>query len=415
MIRQLRSVMLILMLSRLIGVGRDLIIAVAFGFSRTTDLFYQAIFPLNAALSMMTGPFTTAFAARLAGQPAEMRWSQLQHVGSVLLRLAALGSLMAMLAALGLSLSPMAAHRALAIPLAVLAPAFAAVVLTGFVFAVATAAGRVASAALILLTSNAVFFLLAGAARLSTDQPSTWLLPMCSTLSVLAALWPAWIVLCAARECLPSTTTDPRPLPGLGHAISLASLESIVFLLTQAIILILASAEGEGVASAAALSQRVTLTAIGLFVTPLASLVMIRVIEDRPGALSIFLRNMALLLLSLTAVTTLVLVGLPPLADLAMKTESSALFSGMLPAFACWLLPMGTIIYLCRIMFGLGLERRYTFITVTGYLIANAVRVAIAPSGGLSASVLAGAGVEVVIAAILGVITLYHLKETQSR
>jgi len=60
-------------------------------------------------------------------------------------------------------------------------------------------------------------------------------------------------------------------------------------------------------------------------------------------------------------------------------------------------------------MFGLGLDRPYTVITIFGYLVANVARVIAASFGGLGTAILAGAAVEAGLSLVLVLITLRRL------
>jgi peptidoglycan biosynthesis protein MviN/MurJ (putative lipid II flippase) len=412
MFRRLGSGMLILILSRAIGVARDLVITLAFGLTLTTDRFYQAIFPMTCVIAIMSGPFTTAFAARLAAQQIQMRRAHLKQIGSRIGWVAGISCGLSGLFALVLWCSPFATYQALAVPIALLSPAIAAAIVVGYVAAVAISAGRVAAAAIGNLTANAAFLLLAGSAWLVVSDPQDWLLPLCYGLAMVFALWPTWAIYTALRRNLPARsdgTPEKIPIPGFVRSFSFASAESCVFFATQLVVLVIASSQGDGVASASALSQRICFSVIGLFVLPFASLVMLRIIGDIPVARSVFMQNLGLLVLVLLAMGGVVLQVILPIVQRFIAPDFGALLGSFLPPFAFWVLPLGANAFLCRVMFGLGLDRPYTVITIFGYLVANVARVIAASFGGLGTAILAGAAVEAGLSLVLVLITLRRL------
>ncbi len=413
MFRALRSSFLILTLSRAIGVSRELLIALAFGFSVTTDRFYQATFPITCVISIMTGPFTTAFAARLATQQLELRRAQISQVTVKVYRIAATGFGLSLLAALLLWVQPVALYKSLAVPVAVLSPAVAAAIIVGFASAVSTSAGKLSAATIGYLTANAAFLTLSAIAWLVVSTPANWLLPLCYALAMTIALWPATAITGAfrrAQPAIPAGAAERLPVPGLARSFVFALLEAGGFLLTQLVVLVISSSQGAGVASAAALSQRLVLSIVGLFILPFAILVMLRMVEDASNARRIFLHNLSLLLLILLGANgAIILVGSIG-GKYVLPEGSAALLTSLLPPFAIWALPIGVTAFLSRVMFGMGLDRPFTVTAVSGYLVANLMRIIVWHFGGLSTAVLIGALVEVAISLTLVVITLQRLK-----
>lgn len=410
MFRAMRSGVLVLVLSRVIGISREFMIAITFGFTGTTDVFYQAIFPVTCAIAIMTGPFTTAFAARFAGQPIDQKPAQLWAIEGQITRVAVTAIVMSWLGAAVLWWLPFGDFQQFSVPVAVLAPALGAAIFVGYVSAVSTSAGRIALAATGYLSANLAFVFGVVLAWAFVLSPAHWLLPLLYAAGMIFALWPAYAIRSNFRKDLPPTApVEKMAVAGLGRSFGLAMLESGVFLLTQMVVLLLASSQGAGIASAAALSQRICLSIVGLFVLPFASLVMLRVIRNLKTARRELLRNLGLLVLMLLLSSGILVALISPIAHRVLAPDSADLLTSVLPAFALWAIPMGTNAFLSRVMFGLGLDRAFTRTSIAGYIVSNAARMMAVPFGGVVTAVAAGALVEIVLSMVLLRMTLRHL------
>lgn len=410
MFRAMRSGVLVMALSRVVGISREFLLAIAFGFTGTTDIFYQAIFPMACAIAIMTGPFTTAFAARFAGQSVDQKRSQLWDIEAKIAWVALIVTVLSWLAATVMWCLPFGNLKQISVPVAVLSPALGAALFIGYVSAVSTSAGQIALAATGYLFANAAFLFGLVLVWVFAPSPAPWLLPLLYALGMLFALGPAFAVRAKFRNDLPRTAPVKRmPIAGLGRSLGLAMLESGVFLLTQFLVLLLASLQGTGVASAAALSQRISLSIVGLFVLPFASLVMLRVISSPQTAHRELLRNLVLLVVILLFGSGVLVALIAPIAHRFLAPDSAALLISVLPAFALWAIPLGINAFLSRVMFGLGLDRTFTGISIGGYVIANVMRVVAFPFGGVMTAVVAGALVEICLSIVLMRITVQHL------
>jgi peptidoglycan biosynthesis protein MviN/MurJ (putative lipid II flippase) len=406
----MRSGVLVLALSRVVGLSREFMIALAFGFTGTTDIYYQAVFPITCAIAIMTGPFTTAFAARFAGQPKDQQRAQLWGIEAKIAWVALALIALSLVAAVALYWLPFVDFKQLSVPAAILAPALGAAIFVGYVSAVSTSAGQIALAATGYLSANLAFLFGLVLAWTFVTSPAHWLLPLLYAVGMIFALGPAFAVRAKFRKDLPPTApVEKKAVAGLGRSFGLAMLESGVFLMTQMVVLLLASAQGAGVASAAALSQRISLSVVGLFVLPFASLVMLRVIKNLQTARRELLRNLGLLVFILLFSCGAAVALISPIAHRFLAPDSAALLISVLPAFALWATPLGINAFLSRVMFGLGLDRGFTGISIGGYVIANVMRVMAVPLGGVTAAVVAGAVVEIALSVVLLRMTLRHL------
>lgn len=402
--RRLTGTVLVLFLSRAFGILREFTIALAFGFSRLTDLFYQLAWPLTAIVTVSNGPFATAFAARLAQVPPDQKLASIRHYlrRTMALALAVAGLFLAaalVLARLG--------QPDLALGLAISAAAAAALVCIGFFYAAATALGWTTISAVLLFIGNAGFVLGICLVWLAGLPLHAWTLPLVQALALALSLPVCTVIWTRMRRHLPGTDAATMPLPGLTRAFLLAGLETSGFLLTQAFIVVLATATGEGWVSATSLAQRVVFSVNGLVISPYASLQMLRVIQDRrtdpQRGYRTFMRGMTLAGCGLVA--TLLLLGLlvpafgPALIAMALpgKSQSLAHVFALMPAFAVWLLPMGLNVILCRTMFALSMGEAFTAATVAGYLAANAVRGLVFLAYGLAPAIACGAAVELAV------------------
>lgn len=410
MFRAMRLGVLVLALSRVVGLSREFMIALTFGFTGTTDIFYQVVFPITCAINIMTGPFTTAFAARFAGQPKDQQRAQLWGIEGQITRVSLTVIVLSFIAAAALWWFPFVDFQRFSVPAAILAPALGAAIFVGYVSAVSTSAGQIALATTGYLSANALFLIGLVLAWAFVTSPAHWLLPLLYATGMILALGPAFVVRAKfGKDLPPAAIVEKKPVAGLGESFGLAMLESGVFLLTQMLILLLASAQGAGVASAAALSQRISLSIVGLFVLPFASLVMLRVINNLQTARRELMRNLSLLVFILLLSCGAVFALIAQIAHRFLAPDSAALLISVTPAFALWAVPMGINAFLSRVMFGLGLDRAFTGISTGGYLIANIIRVVAFPFGGVVAAVVAGALAEIAISIVLLRKTLRHL------
>lgn len=406
--------------SRLIGLVRELLISVAFGFSRFTDAFYQATFALVSLQTVTNGPFTTSFSARFASSSKGDRLAYLMYYTHRLFWLGTAIFAAMLLGAASLRL----AHNGfsdLSLPLLVLAPAAPVVLFSGYAYAVTTSFGRIATAATILLVSNASFvfgIFLLWASGLSLTLLS---LPILFTISSFVGFIYAVIVyrriLNELRLEAP-TILIPRRLDGFGFAFILASTETAFFLLTQFVVLSLATSAGAGWVSAVSVVQRIMFSVNGLIISPAASLLMLKVIAQRDSRYHVFARTIVGVASGLVAIALSVALILPPALNYLVGADSPrhgsiALIAELLPPYALWLIPIGLNILICRVMFGLKLDRMYTFATVTAYAVANCARLVVAHYTDLPSAIAAGALIELCCVVFLFLQTRSFILDTR--
>lgn len=406
----------ILLISRVFGLLREILISVAFGFSKITDAFYQSTFSVVALQTVANGPFTTAFSARFAHASDADRGAHLRYYMRLAVQIgAALAIALAAAAIVCATLWPAGAF--LALPLAILTPAVLGTAVTGYVYAVATAFGRIATAALVLFVANAVFVLGVVVLWLAGQSLTSWTLP---ALYSFAALVGTAFALQVYRRLLGETargsdaSVRPKPIQGFGLAFLFAGVETAFFLLTQSIILILAGLAGAGWASAISVVQRIVFSINGLVISPAATLLMLRVAKDQRNGLAPFLRALISVAFGLAAFGALLSFVAPLLLHAFLPATSprhatASQIITLLPAFAAWLVPLGVNVVICRVMFGLKLDRLYTSATVVGYALANVARLAVFSVLGLASAIVAGAAVELLCVVYLAIRTRGHL------
>lgn len=72
---------------------------------------------------------------------------------------------------------------------------------------------------------------------------------------------------------------------------------------------------------------------------------------------------------------------------------------------------MGVNVVVCRIMFGLKLERIYTVLTISSYIVANVLRCVVGyATSDFALAIAAGAVIEGICVAALTIIALRHLQ-----
>ena len=176
-----------------------------------------------------------------------------------------------------------------------------------------------------------------------------------------------------------SISGKPQVIPGFRHALIFSCLESAGFTATQLVVLYCAARSGVGVTSAAALAQRIVMSALGLIVLPLSNILMMEYRNRRP-------KSSKFLILVISA-TTIILTGIGIVLSLASKyalnfTHLAGKFSGrnaemfadLVPAFSIWLLAMGLSAILGKLAFSMGVGRKYSIQTLFGYGVAVVLR-----------------------------------------
>ncbi|WP_408590484.1 hypothetical protein [Novosphingobium sp.] len=419
MARRVTGAFGILLASRVFGILRELLISVAFGFSAITDLFYQSTLALTALLTVTNGPFTTAFAARLNQAAERDRLGHVLYYRRFATRVGmVLGGLYA-LAALVLFIVPGIAPQGGWLALLVLVPGALFLGGVGFWGAVAIALGRVVTSAVLMFLMNGAFVSAVLAVWLLHLPLASWMLPLCYSVGTLvAALWTQRVADSLAASFAPAApdggvagraavaAIEPRPLPGLYSSFLYAGSETLVFLFTQFLVVAMATHAGPGWVSGSSLAQRVCFSVNGLIISPYASLLMLDVMR-RGGNRHAFLRGVLLALTGLVSLALVLNFAVLPVLQFFAGTRHAmtlAIFSQILPAFSLWMIPLGCNVIVCRVMFGLGLERTYTAVTIGGYLVANALRAIISFKFHMLTIALA-AGAVVELGAVLFLIT----------
>lgn len=395
--RDLAISVLFLSVSRVIGIGRELLIAAVFGLSKITDLFFQATFIPTSLLAIMLGPFTTAFIARFASSSPGLRGAHLRYYRRKAL-LVGFGAMVVFLLA-GAVFGPLngriRAQDAIT-AFVILAPAVPAMVVLGFANAANIACGRIGRASGILLANNIVFVASIAMAGLAASRSAIWPLPAAYSIAACVAGVIGWR---AIDQLEAQGAERPCPLPALGRSFLLAGSESSVFLLTQTIVLALASRAGEGWASAASLAQRISLSVLGLVISPVASSLMLTISRRPDRAGGILIRSAAITTLCLTAAAVALVLGRHIAVDALVRmarvnAKSAALLSEALPPFATWMIAMGVNALVGRLMFAANVARIYIPVIVGAYLVADVARVALGLTGSFGLCIFAGAAIE---------------------
>ncbi|MBY9062819.1 hypothetical protein K7957_07735 [Sphingomonas yunnanensis] len=409
--------------SRIVGLGRELIISAGFGLSAATDAFYQLSAIPTYLITYVTGPFATAYIVWATGARALPETRQLP----IMRRWTAVASvLVASVFLVGVAvITGVHGHARDMIAAAMMAIACVMLGRVGLGTAVSNARGRFGRAQGLLFANNLTFVLLLGLGALLGPGGDV-LLVLCGAFCVASLVAAGF----AQRALLPQEAAEPADpsanaeatrrsirrdlLPNLLYA----SVETGAFLLTQSVVLVLASSSGVGTTSAASLAQRLCLTANGLFVNPLSNMAMVHTsrrkgTDQRGYATRIVLTTLA----ALAAVAILLVVArrwLPELAEHGgrFSRSNAELLAALIPAYALWLVAQGTSLMLSRLSFTLGHARLYTVLTTAGYLVANLARVLSWWKLGFVAAVAAGAAIELAVAlAVLALVARHPRRQ----
>jgi hypothetical protein len=287
--------------------------------------------------------------------------------------------------------------------------------------AVSNARGRFGRAQGLLFANNLTFVLLLGLGALLGARGDVLL--VLSGAFCVASLVAAGF---SQRALRPIETAGPHDpivdaettrlsirrdlLPNLLYA----SVETGAFLLTQSVVLVLASFSGVGTTSAASLAQRLCLTANGLFVNPLSNMAMVHTSRRQGGDQRAFATRVVLVTLAALATVSVVLIvarrWLPELAEHGgrFSRSNAELLAALIPAYALWLVAQGTSLMLSRLSFMLGHARLFTALTTAGYLVANLARVLSWWKVSFVAAVAAGAAIELTVALTILVLVAKH-------
>jgi peptidoglycan biosynthesis protein MviN/MurJ (putative lipid II flippase) len=417
--KKLSATFLLLMGSRLLGILRELIISAAFGFSKLTDLFYQSTFPLTCVQTVTNGPFTTAFGARLNQAPEASRLGHLRYYTHWCLWLGGALSVIFLLVSAGLYYTHTALTQGLLpglwLAVLVLVPAAFNTLFAGYVYAVATAMGLITHAAWVLFINNALFVMAIILVWVFKIRLEDWTLPACYAAGTIFSLFTAQHILKLIETKLNHLAESPEklPLPGLAKSFAYAGAETMGFIVTQSIVLSLASAAGTGWVSALSLTQRIALSINGFVINPMGSLLMLSVLNGKSPRTT-YLKSIVGIFFGLILFSLIMVLcarfGLGVVVDAGYFQASSAnILNELLPAYALWLLPLGVNIVVCKVAFGLGMDRTYTVLTLIGYVFANIARIWLSHEVGFVWAIAAGAIVEFIVVVILAILSLRKL------
>ena len=420
--RQLGAAFAIMVGSRIVGFFREILITLSFGFSKATDLFFQATFAPTSLLNVLNGPFTTAFLATFnTAEPSERgAWLRLYRRRALITGFQ-LAPLFLVGGAVAAWLVPAADRPAVLLTCALLTPAAPAIVVVGYVAAAANACGQVARANALGGLMNLAFVCGVLALSIRSGAGQAWMLPAAFTLAAIAASILGWRWLDgmadgqAAGWGPQSARLQARRLPGLRRSFLLALAEHGGSLITQFIVLALATHAGVGWASAAALAQRLCLTAIGLIVFPVANLVAVAVMRSTGHAARLFaLTTMAVVGGSTVAALALLWLREPLQAALVsgsrLDAASARLLVELIAPFAAWMVALATNLIANRVLFAIGRGRLCVVVTLAGYALANIARLTAGLQGDFALAIALGAFVEVALAASLAAITFVLLR-----
>jgi peptidoglycan biosynthesis protein MviN/MurJ (putative lipid II flippase) len=423
--RSLAAAFAVVVGSRILGLFREILITLTFGFSKITDLFFQANFVPTYLLNVLNGSFTTAFLASFnAAPPAERgAWLRLYRRRALTAGLWC-APLFLMGGAAAALLAAAEDRGAVLATCALLAPACTAVVVVGYMAASANACGMIARANALTTLLNAVFVAGVLALWASNAPAQPWMLPGAFALaSACAALvgWRWMDRMIAEQEAGwgPQSTPSGHGLPGLRRGFLLAFGENAGAIFTHFVVLALASHAGVGWASAAALAQRLSLSAVGLLVTPPTNLACIAIIREPARAPAIFTRTVLAMVLGAAALAAgLVWLEAPLEAALVagsrLDAASASLLAALISPFALWLVAVATYIPVNRTLFAIRRGRLCTTTTLCGYALANAARIWAALSGDFALAVGLGAAIELILALGLAVVARNLLRTRAS-
>lgn len=417
MMQRVTSAFVVLSISRIVGLVRELTITLAFGMSYLTDLFYQVTWPLAAFTTIANGPFTTAFSARMANAQVEARAVHARYYLRIALWVACFLSALCLASAL---FALAFGYGELFLVLAPLSAAAFCVTISGFCYALAISAGWVTLAALLLFSGNLAFVLCVVTVWVLGVSLAAWTLPILYSVGVTACLPYCWIIWSRYVAENSSTDTLVYPIVGFGKTFLLAGIETAFFLVTQALVILLATLTDDGWVTAVALVQRIVMSVNGLLIGPYASILMLRVTQENENSLSLFRSGFLRAAFFLTTAAFL-LGGLVPciggsliLSAVSEMDDSVGIVLRILPVFGLWLLPVGLNILVCRTMFGIGLERIFTVGTVCGYVVANILRLVAFAIGGFEWAIGVGAFVELVVVLWLASLTVSRLRSREA-
>jgi len=410
--RTLAATGAILVLSRTIGLLREFLITLAFGFTKLTDLFFQATFVPNYLLNILNGPFTTALMASLNRAPPAERADHLRRYAERSLKVGLVLAPVFLAGGAAVAAVVGGAHgRAILLTCALLAPACTASVVIGYVAAAANACGMIARANALTTIINASFVLCVLLIWFSRVGGQAWLLPTAFTVAALAAAVVAWRWLdqmigeVQDRAGPPQAPAGgPAKLQGLRRGFILALGESAAFIATQLLVLALASHVAVGWASAATLAQRVALSVVGLIAVPITNLATVSAMNNPRHAHRIFGSSTLALFLGSAAVAIAAYVLRGPVeAALGggwgrFDARSVQLLMALIPPFSLWLVAMVTTAPAARMLFGMGMGRLYITVTLTGYAVANLVRIVACLRHDFPLAIALGALIELVVA-----------------
>ncbi len=396
------------LVSRAVGMLREIIIAAGFGFSRATDGFYQLAATPTYLVAFLGGPFSTAYIA----------WSNRDDVGDRGLRASIvmqwLGAAVGLLSVAFLAVAAWLQWAGQSggvqlLPPLLMALACAASGVVGLSAAVANAGARFVQAQAVLFVNNAGFVLLLGFFALLLRGRVELALTGAFTGAALMAAAYGWTIIrqdagappCSSERAAVTSSMRRVFLPML----VMAGIETLGFLASQAVVLGLAARSGAGVTSAGSLAQRIALSANGLVIGPLANVAMVRLMQLRPEAARRYLLRVAGLTLGgLTMTAATISLGAVVVAQHS-HSATVTLLAQLIPAYTIWLVAQGSNIMLNRLSFARGAARRYTVVTLLGYGAANVVRYAAWRGAGFGPAIAAGAAVELVATlTILGAI-----------
>lgn len=410
------------LVSRAIGFLRELIIAAGFGFSHATDAFYQLAATPTYLITYICGPFATSYIAWVNGVDAPDERLCRALTGRFLLIATGILSVGMAAATFWISRNGGAA-AAFGLPQILMACSCVTVGLVGFASTVANAQGRFARAQSILFANNLGFVLFLGAGALVFRQ--SVLLALTAAFAAAAVAATLYGLRAIAIEA-PAILSDPgaraeraarlqqsarhRFLPMLGYA----SVETLTFLVTQGLVLYLASSSGVGVASAGSLAQRIALTVNGLVINPLSSVAMVRLAKLPEDEKRGFLVRVATLTMgSLVAVAAALSIMARFIGHYG-HSANGTLLAGLIPSYALWLVAQGTNMMLSRLSFARGAVRLYTGITVAGYAVANVARYFVWQRWGFGAAIAAGSATEL-LAALVILLVIAFLSDGQGK
>ncbi len=396
------------LVSRAIGLLREVIIAAGFGFSRATDGFYQLAATPTYLVTFLGGPFATAYIAWSNRDDAPAEPLRVAIVWRWLAGAVALLSVAFLVVAMRLQGAGRGGDARFLPPL-LMALACAATGVVGLSAAVANARARFVQAQAVLFVNNLGFvLLLAVSAVLLRGQVELALTSAFAGAALIAAGY-GWRVIGHAAAAPPSALERAAVSRSLRRVflpmLGMAGLETLGFVATQAVVLGLAAHSGTGVTSAGSLAQRIALTANGLVIGPLANVAMVRLMQLEQAAARGFLVRVAGLTLAGLTLTAVAISAGAVVAGQHSHSATLTLLCRLIPAYSVWLVAQGANVMLNRLSFARGAAQRYTGVTLAGYALANSARYAVWRRFGFGPAIAVGAGVELVAAlAILAAI-----------